>query len=164
MEPIVLRTYKCTLIPISSDKPIYVREDDPSIVVKVFSSADSMVHERDIQMRAHSIVNCPKVIDSFVENGKAYLVMEKINGDTLYDIYGESASSIPSHIWEKIQSMIGKLYYNDIHYIDVTPHNFIIDTHGKLLLIDFGQAYECKVNWYLKDLLDGEKSWNADFE
>jgi serine/threonine protein kinase len=162
MEPIVLQT--CTLIPISTTKPIYVREDNPSVFVKAFPSQEAMERERDLQMRAHSIVHCPTVIDSFVENGVAYLLMEKIEGDTLYELYGGSASRLPSHIWEKIRSMISKLYYKDIHYIDITPHNFMIDNHGKLVMIDFGHAYECKVNWFLKDFLDGEKGWNVDFE
>jgi hypothetical protein len=31
-------------------------------------------------------------------------------------------------------------------------------------IIDFGHTYECKINWFLKDFLDGCKNWNPDFK
>jgi hypothetical protein len=41
------------------------------------------------------------------------------------------------------------------------------DTEGKIWIIDFGHAYYTdpskKVNWFLKEFLDGEFGWNPDF-
>ena len=31
-------------------------------------------------------------------------------------------------------------------------------------IIDFGHAKQIKINWFLKDFLNGEFSWNPDFE
>ena len=70
---------------------------------------------------------------------------------------------VPEKIWKEIYKIISKLYYHDIHYVDISPFNFMVDKNDKVYIIDFGDAYECKVNWFLKDFIDGEKSWNSDF-
>ena len=161
-----LEKYNCNLIPLSSHstKPIFYRQDDPSILVKEFSDLASMKKEHDIHVKAQSLVPSPTIIDCFTEHSKGYILMTRISGDTIYNIYGQEPTDVPKSIWNQIHSIIYKLYYNNIHYIDITPFNFIVDSKGSVHIIDFGDAYTNKVNWFLKDFLDGENVWNPDFE
>jgi RIO-like serine/threonine protein kinase len=106
----------------------------------------------------------PLKVKEIVKDDKLYMVMERIQGKTFYEMYGSNPNNVPPSVWKKAYNIISRLYYNDIHYVDVSPHNFMINEKGDVFVIDFGDAYECKVNWFLKDFLDGEKTWNPDFE
>lgn len=159
-----LKTYQCHIIPLVENKPIYYREDNPNIIVKAFTDLKQMHKERRIHLKARSIVPCPKIINSVYEDQIGYLVMERIKGETVHNKYGLEYN-IPSSVWVQIHSIVSILFSNDIHYIDITPHNFMIEENtGKVYVIDFGNACVKKVNWFLKEFLDGENSWNRDFE
>jgi len=163
---VILQTYG-ELMPLSTKKPVYYVKNNPSILVKSYKTKElsKMKNESRLQEIASRIVQCPKRIDCFVEDDVGYLLMERIDGKSLYELYGDKASNIPTYIWKSIHSIVHKLYYADIHYVDITPYNFIIESNSnKVYIIDFGDAYECKINWFLKEFLDGENSWNSDFE
>ena len=89
--------------------------------------------------------------------------MEKIKGTTIFDYYGYDIKNIPSEIWNKIYNIIKTLYQNNIHYVDITPFNFIITDDEDIFVIDFGHAYYSPINWFLKDFLHGTKAWNPDY-
>jgi hypothetical protein len=150
------------LIPLSKTKPIYTIKDDESVIVKV-SEGNELLAESEIQKKAYKIVSCPEVKSFFTHEGKNYLIMERILGKTIYEIYGDNEKNVPKKIWQQIREIITKLYYEDIHYLDISPYNFILDKNDKVYIIDFGDACIVKVNWFLKDFLDGENSWNSDF-
>jgi len=153
------------LVPLSSEKPIFYLEQKPSILVKAFKDIAKMQNEAGLHERACPLVRCPKLVDCFIEDGVGYLIMERIEGKSLYELYGDNASNIPGDVWETIHSIVKKLYYHDIHYVDITPFNFMIETDSNnLYILDFGDAYFCKINWFLKEFLDGENAWNSDFE
>lgn len=152
---------ECALI--SQKKPIYIIIDEPNILVKV-SNSNKLHQEKILQEKAYKIVPCPKVISYFEHQNNCYFLMEKIEGKSIYELYGSEPKNVPGKIWKQIHKIISKLYYEDIHYIDISPFNFLVDKDEKVYIIDFGDAFECKMNWYLKDFLDGEKSWNPDFE
>ena len=164
MEPKYLTTYTCELLPLSNNKPIYYRKDNPSIVIKEFSDLEAMKKELDLQLEAQMFVPCPKIVDNFVESNKGYIAMNRIFGDSVYTRYGDDPKKVPKTIWKQIYAIVSKLYFKDIHYVDITSFNFIIDANEIVHIIDFGDAYKMKVNWFLKDFLDGEISWNPDFE
>lgn len=159
-----LPIYDKKLIQISDSKPIYIIENDPHILVKIADYSDKIINEIKIQKKASNYVKCAKIINIIIENDKLYLLMEKIEGKTIYELFGTNPENIPNNIWKKIHKIISLLYYNNIHYIDISPYNFIVTEKDEIYIIDFGDAYECQVNWFLKDFLDGEKSWNPDFE
>ena len=168
MAHVAIQTRLGTLIPFSSKKPIYYVESDKNIIVKMYKPHEftKMEREFNLQKRAYDkSIRCPKIIECFVENEMGYFAMERIHGKTLYELYGEESSNIPAALWKSIHNAVYKLFHLNIHYVDITPYNFMIDNAtGKLVVIDFGDAYECKVNWFLKEFLDGEKSWNPDYE
>ena len=151
------------LIRISNDKLIYIIKDEPNILVKVSLHNDKLIKEINLQIKAHSYVPCPNIIDTIVNEGHIYILMEKLEAKTIYDLYGSNPKDVPDKIWKEIHKIISKLYYHDIHYVDISSFNFMVDKNDKVYIIDFGDAYECKVNWFLKDFMDGEKSWNPDF-
>jgi len=124
----------------------------------------SNILEMEIQMKARSLVPCPKILETISNDDDFYIVMEKLEGETIYELYGDDIKNVPDNIWKQIQAIISTLYYNEIHYVDITPFNFIVNKFNKVYIIDFGHAYECKINWFLKDFLDGYKSWNPDFK
>ena len=162
-----INKYNTNLIPLSTKKPIYYLENKPDVFVKVFTQdrIKEMKNEYDIHTKASKIVPCPKLIDCYEEDNVGYLLMEKINGKSLSELYGNSPKNIPRSIWNDIHSIIYKLYYENIHYVDITPYNFIIENDSKkLIIIDFGDAYQNEFNWFLKDFLDGENTWNSDFD
>ena len=64
-----------------------------------------------------------------------YVLMEKIDGMTLADMFGEEKEQIPKKIWKEIHLIIEKLYFTGIQYIDITPYNFMIDSNHKIKII-----------------------------
>ena len=166
MSPVFLKKYNCNLIRLSLAKPVFYCEDNPNIIVKIFTKEQkkSMDNEIKIHKIAEKLVPCPKIIDNYIEDDIGYFLMERINGESIYDYYGDNPKDIPKEIWKQVHSIINKLYYNDIHYLDITSYNFIIEKNtDKVYIIDFGDAKEIKVNWFLKDFIDGDNSWNPDF-
>ena len=151
------------LIRISNDKLIYIIKDEPNILVKVSLQNDKLMKEINLQIKAHYYVPCPNILDTIVSEGHIYIIMEKLEAKKIYYLYGPNPKDVPDKIWKEIYRIISKLYYHDIHYVDISPFNFMVDKNDKVYIIDFGDAYECKVNWFLKDFIDGEKSWNSDF-
>jgi len=98
--------------------------------------------------------------------------MDKINGVCLADIYTEDPTLVPDWIWEEIHKILAILFEREgIEYIDITSYNFVLEIEtNKVWIIDFGHAYYTKTqdgyadNWFLRDVLAGEKSWNPDFQ
>lgn len=94
--------------------------------------------------------------------------MEDLQEMCLADMYGDDPDAIPTHIWESIRTILQTLYYEEcIEYVDITPYNFI-EKNGKVYIIDFGHAEftmrRPKMNWFVKEFLDGKNGWNPDFK
>ena len=101
--------------------------------------------------------------------------MESVNGACLADIYTDDPKKVPDFVWAEIHRILAVLYeVEGIEYVDITSYNFMLETEtNKVWIIDFGDAYYSNVvkteeerkpiNWFLREVLDGEKSWNPDF-
>jgi RIO-like serine/threonine protein kinase len=100
--------------------------------------------------------------------------MDSVNGKCLADLYSDDPTKVPDWIWTEIHKILSVLYeVEGIEYIDITSYNFMLeDGTNKVWIIDFGDAYysatpqtdnKKPVNWFLREVLDGEKSWNPDF-
>ena len=140
----LLPIYNKELLLISNEKPIYVIIDEPTTLVKV-SQDKKLYQEKLLQEKAYTKVPCPKVISYFEHENNCFLLMEKIEGKSIYELYGSEPNKVPDKIWKQIHKIITKLYYEDIHYVDISPYNFIVN-NDKVYIIDFGDAYECKIN------------------
>ena len=95
--------------------------------------------------------------------------MKKVDGFCLADLYTDDPTMVPDWIWNEIQRILAILYEREgIEYVDITGYNFVQETGtNKIWIIDFGHAYytrvELPINWFLQEILDGEKGWNPDF-
>lgn len=94
------------------------------------------------QFKHPSIV---KIYEYFEENNTIYIVMEFINGKTLYKIL-QDQGSLPE---DKIKKYFLQLAYtlkiihnSDIIHRDIKPDNIIINDQDRAILIDFGAARE----------------------
>ena len=103
--------------------------------------------EREAQMLAlldHA--NLPKVNDFFTEGGKLYLVMDYIEGQTLEAMQEAIKGPLPE---AQVLGWAGQLcdVLNYLHqrtppiiFRDLKPGNIMVDTTGRVKLIDFGVA------------------------
>lgn len=130
---------------------------------------DKASKEIGLQQIAANYGFSPKV-QSFTEIDDDHIMlhMDKIDGSTLYELYGDDPEYIPEEVWDEIRVMVETLYHDEgIQYIDITPYNFM-KSADRLYMIDFGDAEytndDGDVNWFLQEFLDGENMWNPDFE
>jgi serine/threonine-protein kinase len=91
--------------------------------------------------------NLPKVVDHLSENGKQYLVMDFVEGETLEDKCarrGEQPFSEAEvlHWARQLCEVLAYLHQQSppIVFRDLKPGNIMIDDQGRVKLIDFGIA------------------------
>jgi len=88
----------------------------------------------------------PKIFDFFDQNDRAYLVMEYINGRDLEAILVKTKTLPNEKILEWAIDLCDVLHYLHSHqpepiiFRDMKPANIMIDSLGKVRLIDFGIA------------------------
>ncbi len=107
--------------------------------------------QQEAQMLANlSHANLPKVTDYFSENGREYLVMEYIEGQTLDEMLtacGNRPFSEEQVLGWAFQlcDVLEYLHHQGIIFRDLKPSNIMIDRNGSVRLIDFGIARVFKV-------------------
>jgi RIO-like serine/threonine protein kinase len=132
-------------------------------------SNDKAELEIELQSIASTYGFSPKIHRVTTDDNWTYIEMDKIQGDTLYTLYGDDPEDIPDMVWEQIRLIIQMLYDEEgIEYVDITPYNFM-ESNGKIYVIDFGDARyipetDEPINWFLEEFLEGTNSWNPDFE
>ncbi|NOK62815.1 MAG: Serine/threonine protein kinase [Chloroflexi bacterium AL-N1] len=90
--------------------------------------------------------NLPRVIDHFEQDGKAYLVMEFVPGDTLISYVQQEGLPQPlSRVLSWVRQLCDVLTYlhtsnPPIIFRDLKPANIMLTPQGQLKLIDFGIA------------------------
>jgi serine/threonine-protein kinase len=88
--------------------------------------------------------NLPRVIDTFSEEGRQYLVMEFVNGQTLEKILEQRTTPFTeAEVLDWVLQLCDVLHYlhnqpQPIIFRDLKPSNIMIDQEGKVKLIDFG--------------------------
>lgn len=111
----------------------------------------------------------PKLIN--YDFARKELTMQRIQGMTFSDFYGEKFDDLPSSVKSEVRDMIGILYDNKIVYPDITGYNFMVeDKTEKFWLIDFEHCFFYGAhsynenNKFVDDFLDGTvNSWNPNF-
>jgi len=89
--------------------------------------------------------NLPVYIEHFEEEGALYLVMEKIEGETLASLRKRRASLTPAHIARFLADADSVLLYlhsrvPPIIHRDIKPGNVILRNDGSFAFVDFGSV------------------------
>jgi|GEM_PF-1906985 len=84
-----------------------------------------------------------RVFDTFEENGTAYLVMERLNGETLGQRLEREDRISPDRV-VKIALEVGEalsvVHAAGLLHRDLKPENIFLEASGRTVLIDFGSA------------------------
>ena len=109
------------------------------------------------------VVKIPRIV-SYNEEEKT-MKMQRINGSSVSDIYGESIDDVPPHIRAQISDIMVKLTYHNIEYPDITGYNFIADKDETMWVVDFEHAsYNDKItDEFILDTCKKVSKWNLDF-
>lgn len=122
--------------------------------------------EIELQSIAAKYEFSPEVFQTEKIGNKFRMFMQDLQSEPLATEYGDDPENIPTWIWDEIRGMIEILYDKEgIEYIDITPYNFI-EKDDRIYMIDFGDAKyaDGDINWFLREFLDGENSWNPDYK
>lgn len=123
-------------------KEMHVTSADPNLrasTVKTFQREANI-----LATLAHPAI--PKIYDSFEQNDRVYLVMEYINGSDLEALLTKTKNLPMKKIIEWAIDLCDVLHYLHSHqpetiiFRDMKPANIMIDSLGKVRLIDFGIA------------------------
>lgn len=89
--------------------------------------------------------NICQVYDWFQENNTAYIVMEFIPGQSLYQLL-KNNQSIPEAKIKKyfieVADALAIIHQNNLLHRDLKPDNILIDSEDKAIIIDFGATKE----------------------
>ena len=87
-----------------------------------------------------------KLEDFFIEDNKAYVLIEYANNGDLHK-YLHKTLSIPENdlkkIFVQVVLAIQYLHKKNILHRDIKPENILLDTHKNVKLCDFGWSVEC---------------------
>lgn len=109
------------------------------------SASDAFKHEAELLARL-SHPNLPRVTDHFSEDGKNYLVMEFVPGETLLDYVQRSGLPRPlpevRELAGQICAVLAYLHRQQppVIFRDLKPANVMLTPEGQLKLVDFGIA------------------------
>lgn len=85
------------------------------------------------------------VIDYFETNGTAYIVMERVEGETLSSILSRGDVLDAEDLFRRALPLIeslDKIHQAGVIHRDISPDNIMVQPDGSLTLIDFGAARE----------------------
>ena len=86
-----------------------------------------------------------KLLDYFVDDHRAYLVLEHIEGETLRELINRRGALLAEECIGLVRQMcdiLELLHKQGIIHRDFTPDNLILSTNGTLKLIDFNVAQQ----------------------
>lgn len=90
--------------------------------------------------------NIVRVYDWFEENNTAYMIMDLIQGKSLYKIFEEESQPVSEARIKKyfiqVAEALKVVHSNNLIHRDIKPDNIMIDKQDKAILIDFGNARE----------------------
>jgi len=123
-------------------------ENDKHVIIKIgIDKPDqqkvkyNFENEAAILNRLSNEVN-PKLIKNGEHNGNTYLILEKIEHTPLLELVGRLRTKLQ---WKELVRIMKDIViaYNHLHkegvyHIDINPRNLLINTAGKIYIIDFG--------------------------
>ena len=94
--------------------------------------------------------NLPRVSDYFTEDGKYYLVMDLVSGQSMDKVIGQQGlpEATVLQYADQLLDVLGYVHVQCVLHRDIKPANIIVQPDGHVMLVDFG----------LVKVLDGQKS------
>ena len=141
------KAYLCRNIDAGGSETVVLKETimpvfaDGSSRSKALSSFE---HEANLLKTLHDD-GVVKLLDYFVEDHRAYLVLEHIDGCNLRELVARDGPLTEEQVRELAWQMcdiLKTLHANSIVHRDFTPDNLILNSRGKLKLIDFNVAQQ----------------------
>ena len=89
--------------------------------------------------------NIVQVHEWFEENNTAYIIMDLIDGKSLYQtmqIYGQFPEAKLKHYFLQILEALTVIHNNNFLHRDIKPDNILINSNDDAVLIDFGATKE----------------------
>jgi tRNA A-37 threonylcarbamoyl transferase component Bud32 len=133
----------------------------------IYTKSNVEFHEYNMHnyIRNLDIVSVPKIIN-YNKQTKT-MQMEKIQGMSVSDFYGEDFSAVPDNVIAQIRNIIQDLKSHNIIYPDITGYNFI-EFNNMVWIIDFEHAYfgfiPTQSDPFVDEFLDGNNTtWNPEF-
>jgi tRNA A-37 threonylcarbamoyl transferase component Bud32 len=107
--------------------------------------AQEMFRREALILRKLNHRRIAKVLDSFVENGRDYLAIEFVPGESLRQVVRKHGVQSEKNVLQYAVQICDILTYLHDHFPpivhrDITPDNLILREDGQVFLIDFGAA------------------------
>ncbi len=102
---------------------------------------------QNIKLSSHS--NIVEVYEWFKANNTAYLIMEYIEGNTLYELVkqnGPLENNKAKKYFLEIADSLRAIHAQNLLHRDIKPDNIMVDKQDRAVLIDFGNAREFIAN------------------
>ncbi|MHB8104768.1 MAG: protein kinase domain-containing protein, partial [Dehalococcoidales bacterium] len=123
----------------------------PCIVKQVRESISSESHQKKLEAEALSMAvlnhpNIAMIFDHFVEDKYYFLVVERISGKTLSEVFKERHGQFSEREvlnWAiAICDVVSYLHSKGVIHRDISPDNIMLTEDNKVKFIDFGASHE----------------------
>ena len=122
---------------------VFLSPDDSSVVVKVIPllHCPSVENEVRLQRMAAEMGVAPCVHGVTYTKAFAFMTMERVNGETMADLYGEAEENTPPELAAQVRAILRTLAVAGLEFPDAQPYNFLVDEDsGRVVVIDFEHA------------------------
>ncbi len=123
------------------NRPVAVK-----VLKEEYASSKEFVNRIKREARSVARLSHPHIVNVYdmgEEEGRPYLVMERVAGKNLKKYIEENgplSSRLALKIAEQISSALTKAHENDIVHCDIKPHNILITDNNRVKVTDFGIA------------------------
>lgn len=107
------------------------------------AGAEKFRNEAEILSQLDDNENVIKMYGIFMQNGTIYYAMEYVCGITISQYtskHGKISEGQALHMAKCIASVFEHIHSKNIIHRDLSPNNIVLDTDGKVRLVDFGNA------------------------
>jgi len=149
---------------------VVLRARDPQIgrqvALKLLRVSDQEIRERFLrEARSAGSLNHPNIVgifDAGEYDDQSYLVMELVEGTSLAQVIGKGTTLSIGRRLEIVEALAAGLDYahsRGIVHRDVKPANIMIDTEGRVKLLDFGIAHIADTSTTMSGTIMGTPSY-----